>query len=248
MAKQQFLHETKRQMDTSKIVERILDLKNDTSRIWEKDLDEMGIWPYVSVLYGKGRWDSTANVMVAFIILAYSNKSNWVETHKDRVKNKREILHKLGVEDTSREHWQDLIYGRPPFDDIIKWFINWQQDWRWQTISAALDYYSNMMQFAQSKTPTTKESLSQGIPVTITATHADIAQANQRKGDLIEKATAVREKADQMLTQIRREYMQLDTICEQEGRIKATDDFDQTSLEYFHYLKDQKQKNAANKK
>lgn len=233
-------------MDTSSIVEKILALKEDTTYSWEKELDAMGIWPYVKSLYYTGRWDSSANIMVAFIVLAYSNKSNWIDTHKDRSKNKREILQRLGVENVDHEHWQKLMQSNEPFDSIIKWFIGWQRDWRWESIMTHLDYYSNMMEFAQSKTPTTKESVSQGIPVSVKATHADIAVANQRKGDLIEKATEIREKADMLLTQIRREYMQLDTICEQEGRIKVTDDFDQTSLEYYHAQREIKAKNQKN--
>lgn len=208
----------------SKVLDLILELKSDMSSNWQDRLDKINILPDVKILYGKGYSQTFSNRLLAFIILAYDNKSGWVEIHKDRWENKRKIWKRLGgeIDDLTRS----IIHNENELvNHVVAWYLDYQRDWRWQSIATCFEYHSEMMRFGGFRTleEIVEDGDDTGEKITKEISTDKVAKANTEKGSNIQKGIEHRLKGEAMLDEIRRDFVSLDTITDKEGAGKITE-------------------------
>jgi hypothetical protein len=208
----------------SKVLDLILELKADLGSNWQTQLDRLGIWPEVKLLYTIGYTQKLSNTILAFIVLAYDNKSGWIELHKDRWENKRKIWKQLGgeINDVTR----DIIHNdHVQVNEVVGWFFEYQKDWRWQSVLTCFDFHSEMMRFGGFKTvdEIKEDGKEPGEKITKEVSTDKKAKGNLDKGGNIQKGIELRLKGEAMLEEIRKDYVVLDTVAEKEGLGKITD-------------------------
>lgn len=190
-----------------KILDLIYVLIRDIESDWQPALDEINIWLDVQDLYfySKIKEPHHANIILAYIVLAYDGNSKWLEPHKDRHDNQIKILTRLaGMSAMQNPFYNDLVFG---FDkmilQMINWYVDYQKDWRWKDIVAADTYHSTALQMSMAG------SIDPAIMKAI--------------GQTRQLARADKKIAEQMRNEIRTEFLNLDTILEKEGKPKATE-------------------------
>lgn len=219
----------------SKVLDSILVLKSDMKASWTQELDRINVWEDFKVLYQQGWTAEFSNRIVAFIVMAYDNESGWIELHKDRIENKQKIMQRLGgnLKDAVT---REVIAGEcDEVNQVVAWFIGYQQDWRWHTIMTCFQYHADMMRFANTKVATEVEDGEdeEGKKKYRYIADDKVATTNIRKGEAIQKAIAQRREGEGMWKEIQKDFMQLDTVLEKEGKMKATDSVDIMSHEKF---------------
>lgn len=217
-------------------------LRKDTAVDWTEGLYKFNIEPDISPIYDSGLAIKTKNILFAYIILAYDNKSEWMEVHKDRYQTKLKILKRLGA-DTSDKYWIDVAGGKDPITQrVVTWFTLSQRDYRWDSIRACFDYHSEMMLFAGTQNDDdisyeTFETDAEGKkqPVTITEdVDLDKQIANNiKKADCIKAGIAMRQQGEEMLKEIQRDFVNIDTGLHKEGVTRLTEVVDILKWETF---------------
>lgn len=190
---------------------------NDLECDWRDPLEELFVWDDVSQLWF-GKEPDEANTVFAFIVLAYHNKSRYLEAHKDRYDNKLKIFSKLaGPSFLTREWYRDVLYN---FDKIanyiISWFIEFQKDWRWDSIVTGMEYAAraNAMSLMGGNSP--KEEV-------------DI-------GKMIKEGKDARRAADALLEEIRIEKVNINMALKKEDRKEMTDMESGNFMRHEHFV------------
>lgn len=224
----------------SKILDLVLQHKQDLTSDWTEDLDKIGVLDEINFVYKQGWTIEEANRVLAFVILAYDNESGWIELHKNRLDNKRKIWNKLGgVED---KFGNAIIESASlAAKDLRVWLMRHTRDWRWDTIMTCFDYHAEMMEFGGFKTmdqlETIKYTESEGGMQEVKEYHSvsvdKLSKGNLDKGSNIEKGIAMRQKGETLLEEIKKEFQQVDSVLEKEGKRKITAATDIMSWEKF---------------
>lgn len=220
------------QKDT-KVLNLILKLIKRIEDDWTEELDNHNLWIDVEDFYNEimrknDRW--VANVIFAFIVLSYDASSDYLTLTMDRIANKRSVMKRLaGPSYQTNQILVEAVLGdsdqtsRGIIDKTIEWYIERQKDWRWGEILSNIEFHSRGL------------ALSQG---------ANAIKEMKEAGSMKETATLLREKADVFLDNIRKEFVDLDTVIEKEGRVKLTERLknDHSSWELFILMKNNKEK------
>lgn len=190
-----------------KVLDLIYELIKDIESDWTDSLKQINIWDDVRDIYyyNKVSDPMEANIILAFIVLAYDGNSTFLEVHKDRHDNKVKILRNLaGMNAMQNDLYNDVVFGFDKFmNTMINWYIDYQKDWRWKDIVAANEYHSTAMQMSMSGNTD---------PVVMHAI-----------GKTRQLARSDKKIAEQMQNELRTEFLNLDTILEKEGKPKVTE-------------------------
>lgn len=205
----------------SKILDFIYANLRNLESDWQKELEDMNIWNDVEDLYYVFHDEQDnkkqislleGNTLLAFIVLSYDNKSQFLEPHKDRFDNKVKIITRLaGPSAMVNDAYKNAVYCQDHCcNNIIDWYVNFQKDSRWKTVLANKEYASQATALAMVGPANSKDGVDMGKMLK-EAEERDIA-------------------ADKMLDTLRSEYLSLDTILEKEGKQKATSMDDTTNF------------------
>lgn len=168
------------------------------------------------------------NKLIAFIIYSYDPDSQKLDIRKDRIENKISIMEGIGI-DTNDDLIKDILHNsNEEFNNVVLLFLEQLTDWRWIQIFSFLDYHSNMIRFANQKTEEERKYdkiNKEGIVKELTEEYdiETIAKINKNKGDLLNQAMEARKKADELLEQIRREFVNTDTVVQADFGFQFTD-------------------------
>ncbi len=169
-----------------------------------------------------------ANTIVAYIVMAYDNDSQWINIKQDRKENKTKILSSI-TDDYKNEFFQSIILNEHlDVNDVIAAYLENQTTWKWRHILAQLDYYISTMRFVSEKTETEKQIdklTKEGDIQTLTLDYDidKIANVNKLKGQLLEQAQKAREDADRLLSEIKKEFMVLDQVVQADFEFEVTE-------------------------
>lgn len=201
------------------IYENLKNLEGD----WEPALERMNLYDDVSEIYllqhkqisgtkvAKSMiTNREANTILAFILLAYHNRSEYLDFQKDRFDNKVKIITKLaGPSALTNDLYTATVYCQDEqINKVIDWVINDQKDSRFKYYIAAKESASQAFAQAMSGTGSVKEG-------------ADRAR-------MLKEAKFNDADADLVYEILRTEFMKLDTVLEKEGKQKITS-FDETT-------------------
>ena len=161
------------------------------------------------------------NLLVAFIIFAYDPDSLRLDIRKDRFDNKVDIMLSLNI-DTNEEIIQPILTNEnETFNHCVLNYLEKLTNWRWPTIFSLLDYHSSMIRFANQKTESEKrfDKVTKDGEVKEVIQEFDIeaiSKVNIQKSDIFKRAIEARQKADELLDDIRKEFMPTDTVVQQD--------------------------------
>lgn len=210
----------------SKILDSILTLKDNPSSDWKPELDRINVYEEVAAIYFQ-KWSTDfCNRVLAFIVLAYDNRSGWIELHKDRWDNKFKIAQRLGLK-TEQKVVKEIIQNQNhTVNDIVAWFVGFQVDWRWDAVLSCFEYASEMMRFAKTKTNEHIVEATEDGGGKQQLQEVDIeklSRGNLVKGKNLQDAIEQRKKGEELLKELREQFSVLDTVLHKEGYRKATD-------------------------
>lgn len=203
-------------------------ISKDLEKNWLSELEEINLYNTFSVIYRENLTISNANAIVSFIIYAYDPDSPWMDLRKDRYENKSKILSSLGLDEKS-DLFKSIVHGsNEKINDAILYYLEDLTNWRWPTIYSLMDYHSRMIRFANQKTEEEKKfdvEKKDGEKETLTEDYAidKIAKVNQQKGELLQKAIESRKKADELLDEIRKEFVNTDHSTQTDFGFAFTD-------------------------
>lgn len=208
----------------SKVLDAILALKNDFEADWRAELERINIYDDVKIIYERKWKTDFCNQVLAFIVMAYDNQSGWIELHKDRWDNKEKIASKLGM-NIKEKKVKDIIENNDPdVQAVVGWFVLHQIDWRWDAIISCFEYASEMFRFAKTKTDDKIVVKSEGDKKEFAEVDIDrLTKGNMAKGLNLDKAIAQRRAGEELLKELRQDFVVLDTALEKEGKRKVTD-------------------------
>lgn len=172
------------------------------------------------------------NVIVCYCVLAYDNDSSWLNLKQDRYDNKIKILKSLTDKYNNDLFTQIIENNDDEVNEVIGEYLIEQCTWKWRQIMISLDFHSNTLKFVSQKTDTEKsidkvigKGEQQTVKTLVTEFDIDlIGKVNKQKGDLLEQAMKARRSADDLLSEIRKEFVQLDNAVQQDFNFSITDE------------------------
>lgn len=193
------------------------------------------------------------NIIVCYIIYAYSPQSLWLDIKKDRVDNKISILNGLEA-DMGKDLFKDILYNKNEIINIsIFDYLEQLKSWEWRAIFELLDYAAKMSRFAAKETKSElqwselnnksgeKETLTEEIDI------KTIVSVNKEKGILLQQAIDKRKQADEMLEKIKKEYVNTDVATQADFGVTFTDTSTQRDIMSWrqHIIKRNEKRNAV---
>lgn len=191
-------------------------LSDEPGKNWLPYLKESDLHLIFNPIYRMDLCTEDMNLLVAFIIFSYDNDSQKLDVRKERMDNKMRIAESIEL-NTSVELINDVIHNsNDAVNDVILAYLKEMTDWRWQTVMTQLDYHSNIMRFVGQKTDIEKISEKvdkEGQSTTTTQEFelTEVSKINKQKGELLNMAIEAREKAEELLGQIKKDYMTTDS-------------------------------------
>lgn len=225
------------------LVKKILALTQTIGTSWKDDLYELGLYHYVEKIYNSYEDDVVCNTIVAFVILSYSNESDWIVVDHTRERNKYDTLVRLGVpeKDLKKDFWNDIITRQNPIvNDFSSWFLSWQKDSRWSTFLSKKEYYSENISFVNTPLNPTKEVVFRGEITTIALSDEEMLKAKVAKGKLLTEAQEQEQSALLLHKEMEKDFVTLNAILNKE-EIPDMTDKKQISWENVIYKKDASQ-------
>ena len=185
------------------------------------DLDDLNLLKIFQPLYDLLYPTQDENKLIAFIIFAYDPDSQKLDLRKDRYENKLSIMANIGL-DVKKDFIEEILSNsNEKFNHIVLNYLEELTDWRWVQIYSYLDYHSNMIRFANQKTEEERKydkMNKEGIVKELKEEYdiETIAKINKNKGDLLNQAMDARHKADVLLEEIRKQFVNTDHAVQQD--------------------------------
>lgn len=193
-----------------------LQIRKQLDKDWRTELEEYGLLNTFLPIYKLNDANlEDLNRIICYIIYAYSPDSLWLDIKKDRIENKKRILLNLDA-DIKNKVFVDIINNS--INDIIGTsifsFLEELKDWRWKVVFDLLEYSARMSRFANAETSaekTKKKGKGENEIDVIASVDIDIiSKVNKEKGQLLQMSIEKRKQADDMINEIRKEFVATD--------------------------------------
>lgn len=194
-------------------------LSENPGKNWLPYLKECDLHLIFNPIYRMDLSTEDMNLLVAFIIYRYDPDSQKGDIRKDSLENKLKIAESIGL-DIKNELINEVLHNsHDGVNDVILKYLVELTDWKWQAIMTRLDYYSNIMSFVAQKTDIEKisEKTDKEGQSTTSIQEFDItkmSEINKKKGELLKLAMEVRREVDDLLAEIKKDYMQTDVAVQ----------------------------------
>lgn len=211
-----------------KAVEIAIKISKDFEANWLEELENYNLHKIFSAVYNGPEELKEKNRIVCYIIHSYDPDSRWLDLRKDRTDNKIGILTNLDA-DVKSDLYQGIINNKnEPVNISIFSFLEELKDWRWKQVFNFLEYSSRISRFAAMETDDEKryektakdgqiEKYTEEVDISI------IARVNKEKGLLIDQAYEARKKANDLIEQIRKEFVSTDNAVQQDFEFSFSD-------------------------
>lgn len=188
---------------------------SDTGKNWLSYLEEYSLNLIFKPIYKLDLSITDSNLFVCFIIYAYDSESKKIDINKDRIENKLQIAKSIGLDIKNKIVYQAIHNNNTEVNDVILEYLKEMTDWRWQTVFALLDHHSSMIRFVNKKSEIEKRTETvddKGGTTTIEEEFqlSELSKINKQKGDLLQQAIAARKQADEIIMQIKRDFVSTD--------------------------------------
>lgn len=211
-----------------KAVEIAIKISKDFEANWLEELENYNLHKIFSAVYNGPETLKDKNRIVCYIIHSYDPDSRWLDLRKDRTDNKIGILTNLDA-DVKSDLYQGIINNKnEPVNISVFSFLEELKDWRWKDVFNFLEYASRISRFAAMETDDEKqyEKTAKDGQVTKYKEEIDISvisRVNKEKGVLLEQAHEARKKANELIEQIRKEFVSTDNAVQQDFEFSFSD-------------------------
>lgn len=183
-------------------------LMHDLESDWTEQLENLNIYDNIDFIYnseGVAGDTRIGNTILCYTVLAYDNKSKFLEPHKDRWDNKRKIIVKLaGLSALTQPIYSALIENKHKgSSDLANWYIAYQKDWRWEEALTLMEFHAMASNMSKKGAIDAQE----GIQI----------------GKMLAESRKCREAADEIMNTLKKEFLSVDIALEKEGRPRMTD-------------------------
>lgn len=204
-----------------KAIELSLKISKDILKDWADELFGYNLHNIFQSVYSGPEKIADKNRIVCYIIHSYDPDSGWLDLRKDRIENKQKILYNLEA-DIKSDLYKGIIENRnEPVNIAIFNFLEELKDWRWRSVFDFLEYAAKMSRFASVQTEdeknyekTTKdgqiEKYKEEVDISI------ITKVNKEKGVLLDQSLEARKKANDLLEQIKKDFVTTDNAVQQD--------------------------------
>jgi hypothetical protein len=188
----------------------------DLEANWLSHLEDLNLHTVFRPIYSHNLTILNLNAIVAFVILAYTEESAWINPRKDRFINKEEILSGIGVDPKNKIYKEILYYENDHIQQVVLNYLLFQTDHRFQEIISLLEYADKTLLFCNQKTVdkeprgTTKTEEKGEITIYEYLDQAEVSKISREKGDLLFKALDARKRAEEMLKQLENDFQKTD--------------------------------------
>lgn len=234
-----------------KALELAKKIKDQLDKNWLPDLIDNDLNDIFKPCYSLNLSIEDCNRVICFIIYAYSPESLWLDLKKDRLENKEKILSNLGA-DLSSKSFKEIINSKNDIvGDCIFSYLENSKNWKFRAIFDLLEYSAKMFRFANEDTGTevTHEKMNkEGNPVALTAEldAETIVKINKGKSELQDIAIAKRKKADELLEEIRKEFVNTDNATKNDFGFSFTDTSKKRDiLSWRAFIRERNEKKAS---
>jgi hypothetical protein len=237
-----------------KTLQLIQKISSELDRNWLPEMREINIHKIFDPVYKlpelRDMSISKMNAVTCFIVFAYDNDSSWLNLKQDRYENKSRIFKSLDV-DVSKIIFDEIMMNESEsINTVIGEYLIEQTNWKWRAVTTLLDYSAKMMRFANQHTETerqTTETNEEGKVSKIAEAYDidKITKVNKEKGQLLTQAIDAREKADKLLTEIRKEYVNMEHAVQSDFNFSVTDEKKIDPMSWSHWIEQRNKKRAA---
>lgn len=191
------------------------EIRNDLLLDYEEKIKDFGLWDVFCHIYESQEKIADKNRLVCYVNYAYNPESYWLDLKKDRIDNKTRILINLEADIKSDLYKNLLKEKHEPAIRSVFAFLEELKDWRWKAVYDYLDYASRMSRFASNETDEEKEyeKVAKDGQIQKYKEEIDIeviAKVNKQKGELLNQAHKAREKAEEIIREIRKDFAATD--------------------------------------
>lgn len=210
-----------------KEIEIIQKIAKNPDEVWTETLRENDLYKIFSPIYRLNLTITEQNLLVCFVVYSCDPDSPKLDIRKDRLENKRAILNSIS-EKLTKPIFEDIINNaNDEYNDVVISYLEKLLDWRWQQIFSFMDYHATMMRFANKKTDSEKtiDQIIEGKIETLTEEidMDKVAKINKQKGELLNMALEAREKAEKLLSEIKKDFVATDTAIQADLGFTFTD-------------------------
>lgn len=206
-----------------------IQIRKDLDKGWQNQLEEYGLHHIFFPIYKMNDASlEEMNTIICYIIYAYSPDSLWLDIKKDRIDNKKRILHNLDA-DISKKIFKDIVNNsiNDTIGTSIFSFLEELKDWRWKVVFDLLEYAARMSRFANAETSAEKtktKGKGENEVAVIASIDIDIiSKVNKEKGQLLQMSIEKRRQADDMINQIRKEFVATDNAVQGDFNFQYTE-------------------------
>ncbi len=199
-----------------KTIEAVKRIKSNLGEDHSSLLDDYNFLPIFGAIYNIPHIDiEDKNRIICYIVYAYDPESLWLDIKADRMLNKYKILDSLGA-NIKLPIFEKVIWVN---DDIIGMCIfNYLENLKthkWKDVFDLLDLSAKIRKFATEETEAERsyEKMNKEGEVKTIVSEVDIetlVKAYKGKSDLLDQALSKRAKADEIMDQIRKEFVATD--------------------------------------
>jgi len=213
----------------TKAIELSKKVIKDFSNDWLQELENNNLHFTFGAIYNIPSLEiEDKNRIICYIILAYSPESLWLDLQRDRHDNKKRILDNLGANINEPIYKSIFTDSNDIIGMCVFNYLDSLKDWRWPAIFNLLDFSSKMQRFASKETESEKswdELTKDGQKQTLTEDLdiEKVVKVNKQKGELLQLAIQNREKAESLLEQIRKDYLNTDVAVKSDFGFSFTD-------------------------
>lgn len=212
-----------------KVFELAKSMSVDLEKDWTASLENLNLHKIFYSLSDLPDIDlKTINIITCYIIFAYDNDSTWLNLKQDRLQNKNRIL--SSITDTKTPYLEEMIYNdSADINDVIASYLEEQATWKFRAVMSLLDFNSRMMRFVNQKTEEEKtyDKLNKEGEIKQMTKEYDIdviTRVNKQKGELLEQAIGARERADKLISELKKEFVQVDHATQGDFGFEITDE------------------------
>jgi hypothetical protein len=237
-----------RPSDAVELAKKII---KDLEKNWLTEIELINLHTIFRPIYKHNLTILNQNAIVAFVILAYSEDSPWLNPRKDRGENKKEILQGIGVDPDNRIYKEIITYDNDAIQQVILNYLLFNTDARWTEIISLLEYSNKMILFCNQRTSDkekTGSSVDKEGEVTESFEYLDqseIAKINKEKGELLLKAIDARSKAEALLKTLESEFQKVDAATQGDFDFTFSNPKTYNPLLWEHRIRRRKQENNS---
>lgn len=214
-------------------------------------LTEVNLHLIFDPIYEMGLSLPKMNAIACFIIYAYDNDSLWLNLKADRYQNKINILKSLTDYYDTPLFTEIAGNANSVINEIIGEYLIEQTTWKWHQIMTALDFHSSTLRFVGKSMDKEKQTAisedSEGLKKIVKEDFDMdvIAKVGKQKGELLKQALEARKDADELLGEIRKEFVQMEHAVQSDFGFSISDEKKLDKMSWRQFIRNKNDKNKG---